>query len=66
MPWGADRTEEVAASVREAIGDPSARVMSGPGDLSDPAVPAELLDRAAAALGGRARHPRRQPRTQRL
>ncbi|MEV7861097.1 SDR family oxidoreductase [Streptomyces hirsutus] len=53
MPWGADRPEDVAASVREALGDPSARVVSGPGDLSDPAVPAELHDRATAALGGR-------------
>ncbi|WP_406352289.1 SDR family oxidoreductase [Streptomyces sp. NBC_01635] len=53
MPWGADRPEDVAASVREALGDPSARVVSGPGDLSDPSVPAELHDRATAALGGR-------------
>ncbi|MGW3678789.1 SDR family oxidoreductase [Streptomyces prasinus] len=53
MPWGADRPEDVAASVREALADPSARVVSGPGDLSDPAVPAELHDRATAALGGR-------------
>ncbi|MDI9833466.1 SDR family oxidoreductase [Streptomyces sp. KAU_LT] len=53
MPWGADRPEDVEASVREALGDPGARVASGPGDLSDPAAPAELVATAASALGGR-------------
>ncbi|KOG15232.1 SDR family oxidoreductase [Streptomyces viridochromogenes] len=53
MSWGADRPEEVAASVREALGDPDAQVLAGPGDLSDPAAPAELIATAAAALGGR-------------
>ncbi|GAA0660726.1 SDR family oxidoreductase [Streptomyces thermocarboxydovorans] len=53
QPWGADRIEEVTASVTEALGDPRARVIAGPGDLADPAVPAELLDRAVEALGGR-------------
>ncbi|KAB2971553.1 SDR family oxidoreductase [Streptomyces sp. SS1-1] len=53
MPWGADRPEDVMASVREALGDPGARVASGPGDLSDPAAPAELVATAASALGGR-------------
>lgn len=53
MPWGADRPEDVVAAVREALGDPDARVIDGPGDLSDPAVPAELISRAADALGGR-------------
>ncbi|MET9870795.1 SDR family oxidoreductase, partial [Streptomyces sp. NPDC006386] len=41
------------ASVRDALGDPGARVVAGPGDLADPAVPAELVARAADALGGR-------------
>ncbi|MFJ7071237.1 SDR family oxidoreductase [Streptomyces sp. NPDC098781] len=53
MPWGADRPEDVVASVREALGDPDARVLAGPGDLSDPAAPAELVATAASALGGR-------------
>ncbi|GAA3550808.1 SDR family oxidoreductase [Streptomyces osmaniensis] len=53
MPWGADRPEEVVASVREALGDPEAQVLAGPGDLSDPAAPAELIATATAALGGR-------------
>ncbi|MEV6591455.1 SDR family oxidoreductase [Streptomyces acidicola] len=53
MPWGADHPEEVAAGVREVLGDPDARVIDGPGDLSDPAAPAELVSRAADALGGR-------------
>ncbi|GGK82901.1 SDR family oxidoreductase [Streptomyces flaveus] len=53
MPWGVDRPEDVVAAVREALGDPDARVIDGPGDLSDPAVPAELISRAADALGGR-------------
>ncbi|MGR4854418.1 SDR family oxidoreductase [Streptomyces sp. LARHCF252] len=53
MPWGADRPEDVVASVREALGDPEARVVAGPGDLADPAVPGELVARAAHALGGR-------------
>lgn len=53
MPWGDDRPEEVAAGVREALGDPDASVADGPGDLTDPAVPAELVSRAADALGGR-------------
>ncbi|MCF1594303.1 SDR family oxidoreductase [Streptomyces muensis] len=53
MPWGADRPEEVVASVREAVGDPDAQVVAGPGDLSDPAAPAELIATAAEALGGR-------------
>jgi 3-oxoacyl-[acyl-carrier protein] reductase len=53
QPWGADRPEDVLASVREAAGDPAARIVAGPGDLADPAVPAELVGRAADALGGR-------------
>ncbi|MCC9684886.1 SDR family oxidoreductase [Streptomyces sp. MNU103] len=53
MPWGADRIEDVTASVREALGDPDARVLAGPGDLSDPAEPAALHARAVEALGGR-------------
>ncbi|MFG2133400.1 SDR family oxidoreductase [Streptomyces sp. NPDC048751] len=53
MSWGADRPEEVTASVRAAQGDPHALVVAGPGDLSDPAVPAELVATAASALGGR-------------
>jgi 3-oxoacyl-[acyl-carrier protein] reductase len=53
MPWGADRTEDVIASVRAALGDPAAQVGAGPGDLSDPAAPAELIATAASALGGR-------------
>lgn len=53
LPWGADRPEDVAGGVREALGDPDARVTHGPGDLSDPAAPAELIATAAGALGGR-------------
>ncbi|WP_318217616.1 SDR family oxidoreductase [Streptomyces sp. SCL15-6] len=53
MPWGADRIDHVVASVRAALGDPDATVQAGPGDLADPAVPGELLARAADALGGR-------------
>ncbi|MDO0931344.1 SDR family oxidoreductase [Streptomyces sp. DG2A-72] len=53
MPWGADRPEDVTASVRAALGDPGARVIAGPGDLSDPAAPAHLIATAASALGGR-------------
>ncbi|MFB9537555.1 MULTISPECIES: SDR family oxidoreductase [Streptomyces] len=53
MPWGADRPEDVVASVRDALGDPEARVVAGPGDLGDRAVPGELVARAAHALGGR-------------
>ncbi|MEU1402918.1 SDR family oxidoreductase [Streptomyces sp. NPDC005728] len=51
MPWGADSPEAVADSVREALGDPEARVVSGPGDLADPAVPARLVDSAVAEFG---------------
>lgn len=53
MPWGADRIEDVVASVREALGDPDATVVAGPGDLADPAAPADLHARAVEALGGR-------------
>ncbi|GHC79728.1 SDR family oxidoreductase [Streptomyces violaceochromogenes] len=53
QPWGADRPEDVLASVREAAADPGARIVAGPGDLADPAVPAEVVGRAADALGGR-------------
>ncbi|GAA2441266.1 SDR family oxidoreductase [Streptomyces glaucus] len=53
MPWGADRIEDVVASVRAALGDPDARVVEEPGDLADPAAPAGLLARATEALGGR-------------
>ncbi|MEU9892396.1 SDR family oxidoreductase [Streptomyces phaeochromogenes] len=53
MPWGADRPEEVVAGIREALADPEARVFDGPGDLSDPSAPAELIATAADALGGR-------------
>ncbi|MFP3986220.1 SDR family oxidoreductase [Streptomyces sp. E11-3] len=51
--WGADSPDEVAAAVRETLADPKARVLHGPGDLSDPAAPAQLVDTAADALGGR-------------
>ena len=53
MFWGADRPEEVVAGIREALADPEAKVVHGPGDLSDPAAPAELIATAADALGGR-------------
>ncbi|QQM44893.1 SDR family oxidoreductase [Streptomyces liliifuscus] len=53
MPWGADRPEEVVAGIREALADPGALVVGGPGDLSDPTGPAELIATAADALGGR-------------
>ncbi|MEV7288469.1 SDR family oxidoreductase [Streptomyces sp. NPDC093252] len=53
LPWGADRPEDVAASVREALGDPAATVVHGPGDLADPEAPARLIATAAGALGGR-------------
>ncbi|AZP16210.1 SDR family oxidoreductase [Streptomyces aquilus] len=53
QPWGADRPEDVLASVRGALGDPEARVVTGPGDLTEPAAPAELIATAADALGGR-------------
>ncbi|MFD3312631.1 SDR family oxidoreductase [Streptomyces sp. NPDC058694] len=53
MPWGADRPEDVVAGIREALADPGARVVGGPGDLSDPAAPAALIATAADALGGR-------------
>ncbi|MET8684423.1 SDR family oxidoreductase [Streptomyces sp. NPDC004732] len=53
MPWGADRTEDVVAGVREALGDPDAPVVAGPGDLTEPSAPAELIGTAAEALGGR-------------
>jgi 3-oxoacyl-[acyl-carrier protein] reductase len=53
QPWGADRPEEVAASVRAALADPAAVVVAGPGDLSAPQTPAELVATAARALGGR-------------
>ncbi|MFE1882730.1 SDR family oxidoreductase [Streptomyces diastatochromogenes] len=51
MPWGADSPEAVADSVREVLGDPGARVASGPGDLSDPVVPARLIDAVVAEFG---------------
>jgi len=53
MPWGADRPEAVADGVREALGDPGARVVHGPGDLSAPAAPAALIAAAADTFGGR-------------
>ncbi|MFJ6571701.1 SDR family oxidoreductase [Streptomyces sp. NPDC091292] len=51
MPWGADRVEEVVAGVREARADPDAPVFDGPGDLSDPAAPARLVEAAGSAFG---------------
>ncbi|MER7817302.1 SDR family oxidoreductase [Streptomyces sp. NPDC096153] len=39
--------------MRAVLADPAARGVHGPGDLSDPAAPAEVLTRAAEALGGR-------------
>jgi 3-oxoacyl-[acyl-carrier protein] reductase len=53
MPWGADRPDDVTASVRAALGDPAAQVVAGPGDLTQPSAPAELIATAASALGGR-------------
>lgn len=52
MPWGTDRVEDVVASVREALGDPGARVGAGPGDLADPAEPARLVERVVREFGG--------------
>lgn len=54
LPWGAERPEDVVASVRDAAPDPAvAQVPHGPGDLTAPGAPARLLDTAAPALGGR-------------
>ncbi|MDQ8706465.1 SDR family oxidoreductase [Streptomyces sp. LHD-70] len=54
MPWGADRPEDVVASVRDAAPDPrQAQVLHGPGDLTEAGGPARLLAEAADALGGR-------------
>ncbi|MFI1017742.1 SDR family oxidoreductase [Streptomyces sp. NPDC020965] len=55
LPWGADPggPDAVAAGVRAALADPGARVVHGPGDLSDAAAPAALVATAAEALGGR-------------
>ncbi|MGH4035045.1 SDR family oxidoreductase [Actinomycetota bacterium Odt1-20B] len=53
LPWGADDPAEVVAGVREAAADPGARVCAGPGDLTGPDAPAELVDTAARELGGR-------------
>ncbi|MEO3977471.1 SDR family oxidoreductase [Streptomyces sp. CAU 1734] len=55
QPWGADPggPGAVADGVRAALGDPAARVFHGPGDLSGADAPAELIARAAEALGGR-------------
>ncbi|MEV5384807.1 SDR family oxidoreductase [Streptomyces sp. NPDC052721] len=51
MPWGADSPDAVADSVREALGDPGARVVSGPGDLADPTEPARLVGTAIKEFG---------------
>ncbi|MGA5898819.1 SDR family oxidoreductase [Streptomyces venetus] len=53
QPWGADRPDDVLASVRGAAGDPEARFVARPGDLADPDMAAELVTQAAEALGGR-------------
>ncbi|MFJ9710101.1 SDR family oxidoreductase [Streptomyces sp. NPDC101234] len=52
MPWGADRIEDVVASVREALADPDARVVATPGDLAEPAEPARLVDTVVREFGG--------------
>ncbi|MFF7975051.1 SDR family oxidoreductase [Streptomyces sp. NPDC007905] len=51
MPWGADSPEAVADSVREVLGDPGARVTSGPGDLSVAAAPARLVEGVVREFG---------------
>ncbi|MEU7048023.1 SDR family oxidoreductase [Streptomyces eurythermus] len=51
MPWGADSPDAVADSVREALADPQARVVSGPGDLADPAEPARLVRTVTEEFG---------------
>ncbi|CAL9320717.1 SDR family oxidoreductase [Streptomyces sp. SudanB182_2057] len=51
MPWGADSPDAVAGSVREALADPRARVVSGPGDLADPAEPARLVRAVTEEFG---------------
>lgn len=53
QPWGADDPAHVAASVREALAAPGARVTHGPADLADPEAPAQLFADAVEALGGR-------------
>ncbi|MEU3526215.1 SDR family oxidoreductase [Streptomyces sp. NPDC038707] len=51
MPWGADSPDAVADSVREALAGPGARVVSGPGDLADPAEPARLVRTVTEEFG---------------
>ncbi|MGW2029365.1 SDR family oxidoreductase [Streptomyces sp. NPDC001356] len=51
MPWGADDPDAVAGSVREALGDPGARVVRGPGDLADRTEPARLVDTVIEEFG---------------
>ncbi|MET9012391.1 SDR family oxidoreductase [Streptomyces olivaceoviridis] len=51
MPWGADDPDAVADSVREALGDPGARIVAGPGDLADPTEPARLVATAVKEFG---------------
>ncbi len=51
LPWGADEPGEVVAGVRAALADPDARVVAGPGDLSDPGAPALLVGDATERLG---------------
>lgn len=51
VPWGADRPEAVADSVREALGGPRAGAVAGPGDLADPAGPARLTDAVTEEFG---------------
>ncbi|MGJ5749994.1 3-oxoacyl-[acyl-carrier protein] reductase [Streptomyces puniciscabiei] len=51
MPWGADRPEAVAESVRAVLGAPGARVVAGPGDLAGPAEPARLVDTVVQEFG---------------
>ncbi|WP_392668734.1 SDR family oxidoreductase [Streptomyces sp. LN785] len=53
QPWGADEPDAVASGVRDVLGDPSAVVGHGPGDLADPRTPATLMATAAKELGGR-------------
>ncbi|MBB6118440.1 SDR family oxidoreductase [Nocardiopsis algeriensis] len=51
QPWGGDDIDAVVAGVRDALGDPDARVTHISADMADPEAPRRVMDAAVAEFG---------------
>lgn len=51
LPWGGDDIDSVVAGVRDALGDPDARVAHISADMADPGAPHQVMEAAVAEFG---------------